>query len=283
MLRAFNGECDSAISKIKHGNFAAIDKRIRKAFESLNALGKTKQIAIESKYFELKLMELRLTHELELAKEEEKQRQRDIREQMAEEAKAEKEIEDAKRKAERDEEVKAKALDQARKQLASEHGAHNEKLEQLIVRLENELKDAIDRKAKAIARAQLTKSGYVYILSNIGTMGPGVFKIGMTRRLEPLERVAELGDASVPFPFDVHAMIFSEDAPGLEATLHRHFADQRVNLVNLRKEYFAVTLDEIREAVAQHFGRVTFLLEPDAEQFKETLALRAEKATAKVA
>ena len=103
---------------------------------------------------------------------------------------------------------------------------HNEKLEQLISKLENELKDAIDRKAKAIARAQLTKSGYVYILSNIGTMGPGVFKIGMTRRLEPLERVAELGDASVPFPFDVHAMIFSEDAPGLEATLHRHFADK---------------------------------------------------------
>lgn len=139
-------------------------------------------------------------------------------------------------------------------------------------RLETELKDALDRKAKAIARAQLTKSGHVYVLSNIGSFGEGVYKIGMTRRLEPLERVDELGDASVPFPFDVHAIIYAEDAPNLENRLHRAFAQKRVNLVNGRKEYFRVTLDDIRAEVEKAHGLVTFLLEPPAEEYRKTLA-----------
>jgi hypothetical protein len=163
--------------------------------------------------------------------------------------------------------------------LAEEHGQHNAKLEELIHKLEAELHDAIDRKAKAIARAQLTRSGWVYVLSNIGTMGETVFKIGMTRRLEPLERVKELGDASVPFPFDVHAMIFSEDAPRLEAALHNRFADRRVNLVNLRREYFAVTLQEVQQAVAELFGPVTFRTKPEAEQYRETLVMRSQGIT----
>ena len=151
---------------------------------------------------------------------------------------------------------------------------HNEKLESLIAKLENELKDAIDRKAKAIARAQLTRSGHVYILSNVGTMGEGVYKIGMTRRFEPMERIKELGDASVPFPFDVHALIYSEDAPKLENSLHRHFADRRLNLANYRKEYFRVTLDEVRGAVKQSFGEVTFRLDHEALQYRESEDIR---------
>lgn len=277
MLRAFNGECDAAIAKVKHSNYLATQKRIRRAFDTLNKLGSTKQVAISQAYLDSRLRELRLNHELELQKEEEKQRQRDIKEQMADEAKAEREIAEATTKALRDEEIKAKALEEARQQLLSEHGKHNEKLEELVAKLELELKEAIDRKAKAIARAQLTRSGHVYVLSNIGTMGHGVYKIGMTRRFEPLERVAELGDASVPFPFDVHAMIYSEDAPSLEATLHRHFEDRRVNLVNLRKEYFNVSLDEIMQAVEQHFGKVTFIVEPNAEQYYESEAIRADR------
>ena len=149
-----------------------------------------------------------------------------------------------------------------------------------MAKLELELKEAIDRKSKAIARAQLTRSGHVYVLSNIGTMGKGVFKIGMTRRLEPLERVKELGDASVPFPFDVHAIIYSEDAPALENALHKKFDERRVNLVNLRREYFQVSLKEIQDAVAELHGLVTFKLDPDAEQFRETLALRKESLAA---
>jgi hypothetical protein len=139
-----------------------------------------------------------------------------------------------------------------------------------VNRLETDLKDALDRKAKAIARAQLTKSGHVYVLSNIGSFGDGIYKIGMTRRLEPLERVDELGDASVPFPFDVHAIIYSEDAPALEGKLHRAFAARRVNMVNHRKEYFRVTLDEIRDTVQSLHGLVTFLLVPPAEEYRKT-------------
>ncbi len=277
MLRAFNGECNAAIGKVKHGNVVAIEKRVTKCFEALTKMGATKQITFNSEYLDLKLQELYLTHEYELAKQEEKERQREIKEQIREEQKAEKEIEEAKKKAEKEEQLKGKALADARKQLADEHGKHNEKLESLVAKLENELKDAIDRKAKAIARAQLTRSGHVYVLSNIGTMGEGVFKIGMTRRLEPLERVKELGDASVPFPFDVHAIIYSEDAPALEHALHKVFNDRRVNLVNLRREYFSVSLKEIQDAVADLHGLVSFKLEPDAEQYHETNAIRKDR------
>lgn len=145
----------------------------------------------------------------------------------------------------------------------------------LVAKLEEELKEAIDRKAKAIARAQLTRSGHVYILSNVGTMGADRYKIGMTRRLVPDERVKEFGDASVPFPFDVHAMIYSTDAPALEAKLHKRFNDRRVNMVNTRKEYFDVTLAEIIAAVSELHGNITFVLDPAAEQYRETLVMKA--------
>ncbi len=274
MLRAFNGECDAASSKIKHNNFSTIKTRVEKAFDALNKLGQTKQIAISGEYLKLRVDELILLHEMSLTKEEEKERQKEIREQLKEEDRAIREFEEAKKKAERDESVKEKALEEARRLLADEHGKHNEHLETLVAKLENELKDAIDRKAKAIARAQLTKSGHVYILSNVGTMGEGVYKIGMTRRFEPLERVKELGDASVPFPFDVHALIYSEDAPKLENALHRRFADRRLNLSNCRKEYFRVSLDEVREAVKVVFGEVTFRTDHEALQFRESEDIR---------
>lgn len=157
--------------------------------------------------------------------------------------------------------------------LGESTGKQHEKLEALVSRLENELKDALDRKAKAIARAQLTRSGHVYILSNIGSFGEGVYKIGLTRRVDPYERVDELGDASVPFPFDVHAIIYAEDAPGLENALHKEFSERRVNMVNMRKEYFRVSLEEIQGALQRHHGLVSVVLEPEAEQFRKTRAL----------
>ncbi|MBX3215702.1 MAG: GIY-YIG nuclease family protein [Labilithrix sp.] len=191
---------------------------------------------------------------------------------MREEEKAREEIARARAQAEREGAAKQKALDKAREELAASMAteAQHKKLEALVSRLENELKDTLDRKAKAIARAQLTKSGYVYVLSNIGSFGEGVYKIGLTRRLDPYERVDELGDASVPFCFDVHAIIYAEDAPGLENALHREFADRRVNRVNLRKEYFRVTLEEIQAAVKQHHGLVTMVLDAEAEEWRKT-------------
>jgi hypothetical protein len=276
MLRAFNGECDAAVSKAKYNNVVSLDKRIHKSFVAINKLGESKQAYLTGEYCQLKIDELHLAHEFQEKKQEEKEEQRRIRERMREDEKVEKEIEKAQKEAEKEEDLKTRALEKARAELAQKEGMQTEKLAALVSKLENELQEALDRKAKAIARAQLTRSGHVYVLSNVGTFGEGVYKIGLTRRLEPLERVKELGGASVPFPFDVHAMIYSEDAPALEATLHRHFSNRRVNRVNLRREFFRVTLDEIRAAVAKHFGYVTFVTEPEAEQFRKTQAMRRE-------
>lgn len=280
MLRAFNGECDAAIAKVRYDNVAALEQRITKSCEEINKQGHVNRVCIVTPYYQLKLEELRLVHEHREKVQQEKEEQRRIKEQMREEQKAQEEIERAKVEAEKDEERREKALEKAKADLASSMGKQHDKLEALVNKLETELKEAIDRKAKAIDRAQLTKSGHVYVLSNIGSFGEGVYKIGMTRRLEPLERVDELGDASVPFSFDVHAMIYCEDAPKLESVLHKEFADRRVNMVNGRKEFFRVTLDEIRGAVAKHHGVVTFVLSAEAEEYRKTRVMVDAKADA---
>jgi hypothetical protein len=273
MLRAFNGECDAAIAKARYDNVVKLDQRITKSCEEVNKLGHSNRVMITRPYYELKLAELHLVHEHREKVQEEKEEQKRIRDELREQEKARAEIERAQADAEKDEERHEKALVKARAELASAMGAQHDKLEALVTRLETDLKDAIDRKAKAIARAQLTKSGHVYVLSNIGSFGEGIYKIGMTRRLEPLERVDELGSASVPFPFDVHAMIYSEDAPQLENALHKEFSSRRLNRVNLRREYFQVTLDEVRGAIQKHHALVTFVLTPEAEEWRKTRAM----------
>lgn len=282
MLRAFNGECDAAIAKVKYDNVSALSQRIVKSFEDVNKLGESNQIRITRLYFDSKLSELHLVHEQREKVQEEKDEQRRIREEMKEEAKATAEIERAQADAEREEERKQVALARAQEEFAkltadAERTAVQEKqlekLSGLVNKLETELKDAIDQKAKAVARAQLTRSGHVYVLSNIGSFGENVFKIGLTRRLDPYERVDELGDASVPFGFDVHAIIYAEDAPKLENALHREFNERRVNRVNGRKEYFRVSLDEITTAVQKHHGLVTMVMSAEAEEWRKTQAM----------
>jgi hypothetical protein len=284
MLRAFNGECDAAVAKVKYNNATTLESRIQRSCEQINKLGKTNSANVTTEFLQLKLQELYLVHEHRVKQQEEREEQQRLREQMKDEEKARREIEEAQEKAAREEEVAEKALDKARRafeeaargQIAvtEQAKAHNAALAAQVAKLESELKNAIDRKAKAIARAQLTKSGYIYVLSNLGSFGLDVYKIGLTRRLDPLERVKELGDASVPFPFDVHAIIYSENAPELECKLHRHFADRRVNLVNLRREYFRVTLEEIIGAVGEYCGEVTFVKFPEAAEYHETCAKR---------
>lgn len=283
MLRAFNGESDAAIAKVSYSNADSMLRRIERAYEAINKLGESNKTFIQPEYLALKQSELRLVHELALKKQEEREEAREAAARLREEERTKKEIAKIQKDAEREETVKEAALRQARAELAALHGASLEKqqkqaakLEAAVAKLEDELSEAIDRKAKAIARAQLTRSGWVYVLSNIGSFGEGVFKIGLTRRFDPLIRVKELGDASVPFLFDVHAMVFSEDAPALESALHRRFDEQRVNLVNRRKEYFRVPLDEIQEAFRELHGMVSFNLEPLAEEYWETLAILRE-------
>lgn len=275
MLRAFNGECDAAIAKVRFNNAVAIEERIRKAFDALNKLGEPNKCSITEEYRDLKLDELHLTHEYAEKLQAEKEEQREIRERLRDEEQAQRDFERAQREAEKEEQRFALALAKARSEVSSTVGAKHAEAEARVLELERRLAEAQAQKERAISQAQLTKSGHVYIISNEGSFGESVFKVGMTRRLDPMERVKELGDASVPFSFDVHAIIYSEDAPALESALHRALAKNRVNLVNLKKEFFSTTLDEIEAAVRQHAqGDYSFVRLAVAEEYRKSAALR---------
>jgi hypothetical protein len=274
MLFAFNGECDGLIAKVKWNNAEKSKDMIVKAFEAINKLGATHSIEITTEFVGLKLKELSLTYEYEQKKYEEKEEQRRIREQMREEEKAQREFERAQKEAEDEEDRYEKALEKAQAELKKAGQGNMELLQEKIKLLEQQLHEAHDRKERAIAMAQLTKVGHIYVISNIGSFGEDVYKMGMTRRLDPLDRVRELGDASVPFHFDVHAIIYSENAPQLEYELHQKFSDRRINRVNSKKEFFRISLEEIEAFVLQHTGaQIEFTKIAEARDYRETLTM----------
>ncbi|MDG5473117.1 DUF4041 domain-containing protein [Jeotgalibacillus sp. ET6] len=277
VLRAFNNECDNVISKVKFNNVEASEKRIVKIFTEINKLTDMQHVSITSDYLNLKLKELNLKYEFEQKKLEEKEEQAAIREQMREEAKALKELEKAKEKVEKEEKHFTLALEKAQLQLAESNPGEQDKLLEKIKELENQLTLTQKNKEDVLFRTQNTRAGYVYIISNIGSFGENVYKIGMTRRLEPLDRVKELGDASVPFLFDVHAMIFSDDAPMLENTLHRTFTHRRVNRINERKEFFNVSLAEIEAVVKDNHNKtIQFTKLATAEEYRQSAQMDKE-------
>lgn len=276
MLRAFNGECDAALSKVRWDNALKMEERIKKAFEIINKTGETHRSHITQEYLNIRLKELRLTHEYQEKIKSEKDEQRRIQEEMREEEKARREIEKAKEDAEVEEIRFQKALEKARAEVGKVTGEQLIALNSKIGKLEDQLKVAQEQKERALSRAQLTKSGHVYIISNIGSFGETTFKIGMTRRLEPLDRVRELGDASVPFPFDVHAMIYSENAPDVESKLHNHFSNKRVNLVNPRKEFFNISIDDLLSWAQTTKIDIKITQLAEAREYRETQAIRAK-------
>lgn len=272
-LRAFNGECESLISKVKWNNVNQMRERIIKSFETINKIGESQTVSIQHGYLELKLKELNLEYEYQLKKQKEKEELRAAQEAMREEEKARREFERAQKEAEKEETNYQKALEKARIEIEKATGDKQEKLQAQIEKLEQELKEAQEKKERAISMAQQTKRGHVYVISNIGSFGEQVFKIGMTRRLEPEDRVKELGDASVPFQFDIHAMIYSEDAPTLENELHKSFTNNKVNMLNYRKEFFNVTIDEIEQKVKEIGIDTEFHKIPEAIEYRETMAI----------
>ena len=273
-LRAFNGECDSLISKVKWNNVKRFEERILKSFTTINKLGQSNNTFITDEYLKLKIDELNLNYELEHKKYQEKEEQRAIREEQREEEKALREFEKAAKEAEIEEKRFQKALEKAQKELGLVSGEELEKLNLQIEQLQISLKEAHEAKERAISRAQETKTGHVYIISNIGSFGENIYKIGMTRRLEPMDRVRELGDASVPFRFDLHALIFTENAPELENLLQKEFDDRRINKVNYRKEYFRVSLDEIEKVIIEKYDKeVDFIRIPEAQEYRETKSI----------
>ena len=277
IIMAFNIECDNLIAKVKYNNIQSIQKRIEKTFERLNKLNESNQVRLTSKYLECKLSELKLVHEYQVKKQEEKEEQKRIREELREEAKLKKELEEAKKNTLKDITHFENALSKLNEQLKS-NNLSDEEIKNLQLKKE-ELEKNIDNLNLSLKdidyRQENQRAGYVYIISNIGAFCKDVYKIGMTRRLEPMDRIDELGDASVPFNFDVHAMIFADDAPKLENALHKAFENKKLNMVNQRREFFNVTLEEIEKVVKENFDKtVEFKKEPEAEQFRQSLKIK---------
>jgi hypothetical protein len=282
---AFNGKVDSALAKVKHDNFGKIKQEIIDAFALVNHNGAPFRSArINQTFLDARQDELKWavsTHELrqiELAE------QREIKQQIREEERARKEMEKAIKEAEKEERFIQKALEKARSELANANEEQRIEFEAQLAELEGKLKEAEERGLRALSMAQQTRRGHVYVISNVGSFGENVFKIGMTRRLEPLDRVKELGDASVPFSFDVHAMLYSEDAPALEKDLHRRFNRESVNKVNPRKEFFRTSLAEIKQMVdLKGVTDVHWTMKAEAAEYRESLAIAAAEQKENVA
>ncbi len=273
ILRAFNGECDATIDNVTFSNIDAIEARITKCYQDLNDLCQIVGIGISQAYLNAKIEELHVCYEYQMKLKDEREEQRKIREQMREQARLMKEIEDARKKIEKEETHFNQVIAELRVRMEAAAASEREQYQAKLREYEAQLACVQRDKAEVAYREQSTRAGYVYIISNIGSFGENTYKIGVTRRLDPQERVDELGDASVPFDFDVHAMIFSDDAPLLESALHDHFADRCINKVNPRKEFFRVNLGEIEEVVRTHHNAVVeFTRIPKAEDYRLTLA-----------
>lgn len=277
LMRAYNGECDEIVRKVRTSNVMKSIERIYSVAQSVNRQAAVIGISIPASYQALKEEEVRLAYEFQQQKEREKEEIREAREREREERKLAKEIAEKRKKLEKEKKQYLTAYKDIDKRLKS---ASEEEKPDLIAK-EKEIKAKLEEVDVAVQdvdyREANQKAGYVYVISNIGSFGEGVYKIGMTRRLDPMERVRELGDASVPFNFDVHAMIFSDDAPKLEAALHREFEDKKINIVNQRREFFRVSLKEIERVVRANYEKtVEFTEAPDAGQYRTSEKLREQ-------
>lgn len=277
LLRCFNSETASILLALTVKNIDSSKNKIMRCFETLNKLFSTDKVSLSKEILEIKLEQADLMYAYQYQKEQERLQQKAIREQMVEEEKVRREIEKEKVKIEKEEKQFQNEIAKLMGYMQKSNEAEKQLYIDKIRELEDKLKKVEADKENVLEREQNTRAGYVYVISNIGSFGDDVYKIGMTRRLEPMDRVKELGDASVPFEFDVHAMIFSEDAPALETILHNTFKNNQVNKVNPRKEFFKVKLDDIEKVVKENFNAtVTFTKVAEAAQYRESLRIDKE-------
>lgn len=259
MLRWYNAEAESAVKSVKAGNLASAQKRLARVKEQVSKQGRMIDLTITSEYHRLRLRELGLAARHLQAVAAEKERDREHRAQL------------------REQRIVEAELAKERQRLGKERKHYENSIQRLreggdeagAIELEGKLATIDEEIAAADYRATNIRAGYVYVISNMGAFGPDVVKIGMTRRLEPMDRVRELGDASVPFRFDVHALFFSDDAVSIETMLHHAFAEQRINKVNLRREFFRISPDQVLDALREHDVSVLeFRLEAAAEEYR---------------
>lgn len=274
---AFNGKVDTILATVKSTNYGILKQKILDAFTLVNSLGEPfKNARITDNYLQARLEELKWAVATTELKEKEKEEQRVIKEQIREEERARKEYEKAIKEAAKEEALLNKMMEKAKLQLQEASEQQKAKYEAKLIDLQKKLQEAEEKNQRALSMAQQTKSGHVYIISNIGSFGENVYKIGMTRRLNPLDRVRELGDASVPFSFDVHSMIFSNDAPKLENELHKIFSNHQVNKVNSKKEFFRVNIKDIREQLENMGIEAKWTMLAEAKEYRESLAIENE-------
>jgi hypothetical protein len=275
VIRSFNNECDDIVSHVTFANLNNSEKRIDSSYNSLNRLGKVMQVTISEHYKKLKIDELYLAHEYQEKKQQEKEEQKRIREELREQQKVEQEIRAAREKIEKEKLHYQNAMEEIKIKIAASID------ETQTLELNNKLKDLeskrqdLDKEEKIIDyREQNAKAGYIYVISNYGAFGENIYKIGMTRRLDPMDRVFELGSASVPFPFDVHTMIFSDNAPELEAKIHQHFSNNRLNKINNRKEFYRADINEIEQVIKENYDKIVEVeKEYFAEQYRKSLVI----------
>ena len=275
ILRCFNAECDNVLVNLTAKNIDASRNKIVRSYETLNKIFEVDGMMLSHKLLDYKLEELKLIYTYELKREQEKEIQKAIKEQMVEEEKARKELENELKKLEKDQKQFQNEIERMMKYLSNATSdVEKELYADKIKELQEKANQIEERKSDIEFRQANATAGYVYVISNIGSFGEDIYKIGMTRRLEPMDRVRELSNASVPFPFDVHAMIFAENAPELESSLHEVFKGNSVNKVNYRKEFFHVNLEEIETVVKEKFSGVAeFTKLPVATEYRETLRI----------
>ena len=261
LLRAYNNEADTLVGKMKPYKLDAAVDRLDKSRNTITKLAATMGLQISDRYHWFRVRELQLTADYINKKQAEKDLEREERARLREEARARKEFEQEKKRLFKERSHYESVLERIRQNgTASEIAAAEQRMQEI-----DEAISGVEEREANI------RAGYVYVISNVGAFGGNVIKIGMTRRLEPMDRVRELGDASVPFRYDVHAVIFSKDAVTLEAQLHAHFEDRRVNLVNRRREFFYATPVEVEEALRQLDGSLLeFIEEPEAEEWHQS-------------
>jgi hypothetical protein len=237
MLRAYNAEADNSIRSLRAGNIVTAKKRLEASRKAIAKLGAMMEMRISDKFHALRLEEIELTADWLMQKQEEKEAAKDERARLREERRVEKELSEERARLDKERAHIQNAISALR-----ESGGRDPDLEAKLTAIDAAI-------AQNDYRLANVRAGYVYVISNRGAFGPNIVKIGLTRRLEPLERVSELSGASVPFRFDVHALFFSEDAVSLESAMHQHFSSRAVNMANRRKEFFFATPAEVREAL----------------------------------
>ena len=265
MLRAFNAEADTLVRSLKPYKVTAAIERLNKVAQAIERLGKTMNIRISSEYLKLRIGELKLTADFLQKQAEERETERLERERMREERKVQREIEKERERLEKERKHYLNALEVLD---AKGDEAGSSRMREHLADVDRAIHD-VDYRAANI------RAGYVYVISNIGSFGESLIKVGMTRRLDPLDRIRELSDASVPFNFDVHAVFFSKDAVGIEAAMHTRLAGHRVNLVNLRREFFRATPLEAKQHLSELAGELlTFHDDPEALEYRQSMNLK---------